>query len=1313
MTVSLPRRFPGFFRDRRSRELAIVFLFLAALVVSQGARLIWVSWLERNWETMQNDKSEADLAVAVQEFGNMQRSARRVAVDVGQQPAVLEFLKGVGNDRRALFAAVSRAADDNECGVEVYDLQAELAAWAGPSGPSVRREVRIGLDGQMTSMVARTPVASQLFVASPVRSDGKIVGAVVTRQTVELHYPLSNRFITRVGLADRLAERLGTLVEFDFSTDAQGRKDGRWIVAPLKGIDDRRVGVVSIMRPARSAVIEQIQTGFTSADSVLLLCLFLAAVTVPARWLLRERRSMRGALGLVAVLWSIRYLLLWLELPGRLFAQGIFDPALYASEFGGGLARSIGDCFLSATAFALSMGILSSVDALRPSPRQTKPGITGLLVRLAGAAVITFFLFWILRGLGAVVRSALYDSTLSFGDPGIVIPPFPMALMLLTLGVLTGCMGVFGVWITRHLYAFLGRRRAAVAVVSVMYAAAAVLFGIVQDEPLMSTPFRLIAGGAWVTAALWHPKGKARGGFPQLRSTAGAVTGVAAGLSLLLLVPLLQRNIEEHARSRVEAFAVEFLRPVDGWLKFIVDDGLRQLQEAADTPEGEKNEAAARNDLALSAWARSAACREGYSTLFALLDTTGRERGRFAIGSQASLVTQFADGLPLDSTGRVRVKNIGDGISAVRVYGSTAQLHPAAGQPAGYARVVIAAGEQQLFRGDNPEVLRKNADEPLESFYRPITLSEYRDGLLLRTSNTQIPYTHLLSDDIRTILNRPESPTVWSTEIIGDATFESYSMRRGADSHDVIVMSMEQQPLLLRMVGLVKIPLVYILLAVLAGLCYVIVLWVQGKRYAFTFRDRLLASMLLTAFVPLCALLLYGQYAVRHRVMESLSHRLEDETASIAQEIAGIGEYADASTDLTLRPDRVELIASNVGTDFNVYSGNDLRISSRPELYTTGLLDSRLNGRAYAAVVLEGRRFHLESEHVGLYQYEVGYRAVLDAAGGVIGIVGVPTIFRQDEVDRELSERNAVLFGVYAVVLLSIVVVTMVLANRIAAPVHQLTALTRDVARGTLDIASRLPRAEGEIGELVQAFETMARDLRRSRDELVEAERELAWREMARQVAHEIKNPLTPMKLSVQHLRQTFRDHAPDFDAILDQVTRTVIEQIDTLSRIASEFSSFARMPRRRLEPCDVDGIVREAVMLFRQDKGIQFHLESDAELPAVQADRDELRRAFINIIRNGVQAMGGEGSMEIAIRRSPGGVAIAIADQGTGIPDEIRPRLFQPNFSTKTDGMGLGLAIVKKTLDDLGATIEIDSVPDHGTTVRIDMPAGKQGLQE
>jgi signal transduction histidine kinase len=1298
----LPRRILTTFEQRRSRELAIVFLVLGILVLSQAVRLVWVAYLERGWENFQAEKAQADIAIAVQEFGNLQRSARRVAVDVGQQPDVLDYLRGRRNDRRALFAAVARATDAHECGVEVYDMDGELAAWGGSSGPSIRREVHIALDGQMTSVVVRTPVASQLLVASPVRTDGKITGVVVVRQTVELDYPLSNRFMSFVGLNDRLGNQLGTTVEFNFLGDTTGRKDGRWLAAPLYGIDNSRLGIVSILRPARSAVIEHLESGFAAFDTTLLVVLCLAGLLPIARWLLQRRTQPAGAIGLIAALWSVRYLMVWVGFPGRLISQSIFDPSLFASEFGGGLARSAGDLFVTAVTLSLSLWCLAPVTRVRQRKDQRSSGIVGFLWHTVVAIVMTFFLFWLLRGLGAVVRSALYDSTLGYGDPGIIVPSFAMSVMILSLGMLCVGMLAVGVRTTEHLLARLGSGRPGVIRVIILYGTAAVLFGILQDEPLMSTPYRLMCATCFIAATLFDRVSRPGAARPRI----GTTVTLYGALSLFILVPVLQRNIEEHARSRVEAFAVEFLRPVDGWLKFVVEDGLRQLKDASlSQTDARTVSPTTLKDVPLGAWAKSTACREGYSALFSVLDSVGGEVGEFTIGSQTSLVSPFADALPLDSTGMVRIKSIGDGISAVRVYGGTTLLRDPSGHPSGYVRVVIAAGEQQLFRGDNPAVLRRSAGEPIESFYRPITLSEYRDGLLVRTTNTAVPYTHTLSDDIRATLNRPESPTVWSSETIGEATYECYSIRRGSDSHDVIVLSMERQPLLLTMVGLVKVPLVFIVAALLGGGVLAVVAWTRGRRYLFTFRDRLLTAMLLTAFVPLGALMFYSQYAVHHRVIEALSRRLEEETASIAQEIAGIGEYADVSSDLTLRPDRVELIASNAGTDFNVYVGNELRISSRPELYATGLLDSRLNGRAYAAVVLDGRRYHMESEHVGLYQYEVGYRPVLDAAGGVIGIVGVPTLYRQDEVDRELSERNAVLIGIYAVVLLAIVIATMILANRIAAPVQKLTALTRDVARGDLEISSRLPKAEGEIGELVQAFDAMARDVRRSRDELVQVERELAWREMARQIAHEIKNPLTPMKLSIQHLRQTYRDNAPDFHSILDTVTRTVIEQIDTLSRIASEFSSFARMPRRRVEACDVESIVREAVQLFRQDARVEFHVDAEGDLPSLQADRDELRRVFINILRNGVQATTGSGRIEVTVRRSAKGVCVAFRDYGSGIADDIRPKLFQPNFSTKTDGMGLGLAIVKKTMDDLGASIEIVSAVNRGTTVVLDIP--------
>lgn len=1303
--ASFPRPFLATFGEKRSREFVIVFAILGMLVLSQGVRYFRAGYIEREWKQIQEEKAQDGIAIALQEFGTLQRSSWQAALDVGQQQAVLDFVRGMRNDRRSLFDAVARAADAHDSGIEVYDTEGQLAAWAGASGPAVRPEVQAALGGQMASGVVRTPVASQLVVALPLKDDGRIVGAVVVRKTVELDYPLSNTFIASAGLAARLGTRLGTTVAFDFSADSTGRKDGRWLAAPLPGMDGRRVGTVSVLRPARSAVIEQLLVGFAAVDTVLLVLLCIAGLPPALRWLLQRRERVHGSVGLILVFWTVRYFLLWVDFPGRLISSGIFDPSSFASGFGGGLARSVGDMFLTTITLAGSLWALGPITRprFRSETEQAPPGV--FLLRTGLAIVATFFLFWVLRGLGAVVRSAFYDSTLSYGDPGIILPPPAMSVMIFALGTLCLCMCVVGVRLTGHLYGMLGGGRTGLVRVCILYSSAAILFGPFQDEPLMSTPYRLACATLFVAGMLWqHAYGSGRASPRR-----GAVITGYVCASLVLLLPLLQRNIGEHARSRVEAFAVEFLRPVDGWLKIVVEDGLRQLTEASLVGvDGRPSRKVTPADVPLAAWARSTACREGYSALFAILDSSGGETGRFSIGSQAGLVGQFAEALPLDSTGMTRIKSIGDGISAVRVYGGTALLRHRSGHPSGYVRVVIAAGEQQLFRGDNPAVLRRTAGDPIESFYRPITLSEYRDGLLVRTTNAAIPYTQVLADEIRAILNRPESPMVWSSETLRDASFESYAIRRGPDSRDVIVLSLERQPFLLAMVGLVKVPVVYLLVATLGLGVLALVAWGRGRRYIFTFRDKLLAAMLLTAFVPLGALLLYGQYAVHHRVMDTLSRRLEEETAAIAQEIAGIGEYSDASSDFTLRPDRVELIASNIGTDFNVYIGNDLRVSSRPELYTTGLLDSRLNGRAYAAVVLGGRRFQMESEHVGSYQYEVGYRPVLDAAGGVIGIVGVPTLYRQDEVDRELSERNAVLIGVYAVVFLAIVIATMVFANRIAAPVQKLTVLTRDVAQGDLEIASRLPKAEGEIGELVQAFGTMASALRRSRDELVRVERDLAWREMARQIAHEIKNPLTPIKLSVQHLRQTYRDKAPDFDSILETVTRTVIEQIDALSRIASEFSNFARMPRRRVESCDVEAVVREAVQLFRQDARVAFRIDADADVPVLQADRDELRRAFINIIRNGVQAMNGSGNIDVTVRRDDGGVNVSFRDYGTGIPEEVRPRLFQPNFSTKTDGMGLGLAIVKKTMDDLHAAIEIVSAPNEGTTVVLSIPFGE-----
>jgi len=241
----------------------------------------------------------------------------------------------------------------------------------------------------------------------------------------------------------------------------------------------------------------------------------------------------------------------------------------------------------------------------------------------------------------------------------------------------------------------------------------------------------------------------------------------------------------------------------------------------------------------------------------------------------------------------------------------------------------------------------------------------------------------------------------------------------------------------------------------------------------------------------------------------------------------------------------------------------------------------------------------------------------------------------------------------------------------------------------------------------------MAKDLKLAQEEMIKANREAAWKEMAKQVAHEIKNPLTPIKLSIQHLRQAYRDNVDGFENILKQVTKTILEQIETLSHIASEFSFFARMPARKLEIVNVHENILEVINLFQHNNKVTFEKELYATEFIIKADEEELKRSFVNVIRNAIQAMNEQGKIVISTSSDNGFIYIKINDTGPGIPIEIRDKIFEPNFSTKTDGMGLGLAIVKKTIGDLGGNIVIVSEVGRGTTVKISLLLLKNTQQE
>jgi len=277
---------------------------------------------------------------------------------------------------------------------------------------------------------------------------------------------------------------------------------------------------------------------------------------------------------------------------------------------------------------------------------------------------------------------------------------------------------------------------------------------------------------------------------------------------------------------------------------------------------------------------------------------------------------------------------------------------------------------------------------------------------------------------------------------------------------------------------------------------------------------------------------------------------------------------------------------------------------------------------------------------------------------------------------------------------------------RITRPVEALAAGARAVAAG--DWRTQVDvHTSGEIGALAAAFNQMTRDLLEQRDRLVQAERVAAWRELARRLAHELKNPLFPLQITVENLQRARAAHPEEFDEVFRESTATLLAELGKLRGIVGRFSDFAKMPQPQLETVDLNNLVRDSLKLFEaqmQAAGVTLRLDLAADLRAIQADPAQLGRALQNLALNAIDAMPSGGALALRTAAHEGGVRLEVADTGQGLTGEECERLFTPYYTTKTHGTGLGLAIVQSVISDHGGKIGVRSEPGKGATFLIDL---------
>lgn len=395
-------------------------------------------------------------------------------------------------------------------------------------------------------------------------------------------------------------------------------------------------------------------------------------------------------------------------------------------------------------------------------------------------------------------------------------------------------------------------------------------------------------------------------------------------------------------------------------------------------------------------------------------------------------------------------------------------------------------------------------------------------------------------------------------------------------------------------------------------------------------------------------------------------------------------------------------------TDINLYDPHgNLYTSSRPKVFDEGLTSKKMNPEAFLQIAILGKTEFIHDERIGNLEYLSAYIPLKDKDGKLLAYLNLPYFAKQNELEKEISGFLIALINIYVLLFALSIVIAIFISNYVTKPLKLIQDKLSNIKLGRRNEPIEWQEND-EIGSLVIEYNRMIEELSISAELLAKSERESAWREMAKQVAHEIKNPLTPMKLSLQHLQRIWKDRAPDMDKKIEEVTKTLIDQIDTLSSIATEFSNFAVMPRAHFEKIDLNQTLTTALSLFRDLENIRVEFKSELEDHAfVLADREQMLRVFNNLLKNAVQAIpeSRKGMLTVSLKSEKNNLLVTIADNGTGISDSVMHKIFTPNFTTKNAGMGLGLAMVKNIIENTGGHIWFETKVDIGTTFFISIP--------
>ncbi len=464
------------------------------------------------------------------------------------------------------------------------------------------------------------------------------------------------------------------------------------------------------------------------------------------------------------------------------------------------------------------------------------------------------------------------------------------------------------------------------------------------------------------------------------------------------------------------------------------------------------------------------------------------------------------------------------------------------------------------------------------------------------------------------------------------------------------------------------------------------------------------------SFVTLFAIIsVVSIYYINLSISRSVKSELEEKTYSISEELqnkfTSNGDEIFSGDNLNLY---LKKLSNIFFTDINLYgTGGELISTSRPEIFDKNLQSGYINAKAYYALRFAHKLFFIDKERINNTVFYSSYFPLVLQDGTLFGYVNLPYFAKENYLLKSRNLLFVSFFNLLVFIAIVILIISYFVTRMITKPLYLLQKRISETNLESEFVKIKWNR-DDEIGRLINAYNEMVDKLKKSTRLLKQSERESAWREMARQIAHEIRNPLTPMKLNIQYLLKAHKEGDSDFDKKIKSTAETLITQIDALNNVAAMFSDFAKTKSDKNTVFDLKDVVLKTVNLFKNRQKVKIEFEFDENVNYnIKGDENDFLRILNNLIKNAIQSMEQDrgGEVKISLKREKGFVELVVSDTGKGIPNEYKDKIFEPYFTTKSKGTGIGLAIVYNLVKENGGEIRFETERNKGTDFYLKFP--------